>query len=112
MRDGWKVEPGDTHRDVISGSTEKVINHTINWESLSLRYGGQSSVLAYSNWACTSGAIEGVMQHSVNMGLLSQRYKTGSIGQVQVKYHTINTALLLQRYGANYVHDGSQSPLK
>ena len=100
MRDGWKVGSGDTHREVISGSTEKVIHHTIDWESLSWRYGGQSSVLAYSNWACTSGAIEGVVQHSVNMGLLSQRYKTGSIGQVQVKYHTINMALLRQHYGA------------
>jgi ribosomal protein L24 len=68
-------------------------------ERLSRRYKGEDSAVAHSNWARTSGVVEGVTQHSVNMSLLSQRYKTGGVGQVEVKHHTINMALLLHRYG-------------
>ena len=107
--DNFKVESGwsDT-----SSRAEKVIHHTINMEWLSRCYEGEGSAVAHSNWATASSAVEGVTQHSINMRLLSQRYKTGSIGQVQVKYHTLNTALLLQRYGATMYTMALQNPLK
>lgn len=93
--DSFKVESGWSG---TSSRAEKVIHHTINMEWFSRCHEGEGSAVARSNWATTSGAVEGAAHHSVNMRLLSQRYKTGGVGQAEVKHHTINMALLLRHY--------------
>lgn len=110
MRDGWKVEPRDPHREVTSGSTEKLIPHSIDMQSLSGRYKAGDSFKVESGWSDTSSRAEKVIHHTINMEWLSRRYEgEGSAvahsnwartsGAVEgVTQHSVNMRLLSQRY--------------
>lgn len=110
MRDGWKVEPRYPHREVTSGSTEKLMHHSIDMQSLSRRYKAGDSFKVESCWSDTSSRAEKVIHHTINMEWLSWRYKgEGSAvahsnwactsGVVEgVAHHSVNMGLLSQCY--------------
>jgi len=110
IRDGSKVEPGDSHWEVTSGSTKKLMHHSIDMQMFSRRYKADDSSKIESDWSDTSSSAEEVIHHTVNMESLSRRYKgndsTGAdsnwvstSGTVEgVAHHSLHMRLLSQCY--------------
>jgi len=110
IRDGSKVEPGDSHWEVTSGSTKKLMHHSIDMQMFSRRYKADDSSKIESDWSDTSSSVEEVIHHTVNMESLSRRYKgndsTGAdsnwvstSGTVEgVAHHSLHMRLLSQCY--------------
>jgi len=110
IRDGSKVEPGDSHWEVTSGSTKKLMHHSIDMQMFSRRYKADDSSKIESDWSDTSSSAQEVIHHTVNMESLSRRYKgndsTGAdsnwvstSGTVEgVAHHSLHMRLLSQCY--------------
>ena len=110
IRDGSKVEPGDSHWEVTSGSTKKLMHHSIDMQMFSHRYKADDSSKIEPDWSDTSSSAEEVIHHTVNMESLSRRYKgndsTGAdsnwvstSGTVEgVAHHSLHMRLLSQCY--------------
>lgn len=115
IRDGSKVEPGDSHWEVTSGSTKKLMHHSIDMQMFSRRYKADDSSKIESDWSDTSSSVEEVIHHTVNMESLSRRYKgndsTGAdsnwvstSGTVEgVAHHSLHMRLLSQCYETDSV---------
>jgi len=115
IRDGSKVEPGDSHWEVTSGSTKKLMHHSIDMQMFSRRYKADDSSKIESDWSDTSSSAEEVIHHTVNMESLSRRYKgndsTGAdsnwvstSGTVEgVAHHSLHMRLLSQCYETDSV---------
>ena len=110
IRDGSKVEPGDSHWEVTSGSTKKLMHHSIDMQMFSRRYKADDSSKIESDWSDTSSSVEEVIHHTVNMESLSRRYKgndsteadsnwVSTSGTVEgVAHHSLHMRLLSQCY--------------
>ena len=110
IRDGSKVEPGDSHWEVASGSTKKLMHHSIDIQMLSRRYKADDSSKIESDWSDASSSAEEVIHHTINMESLSRRYEgndsTGAdlnwaptSGTVEgVVYHSLHMRLPSQCY--------------
>ena len=115
IRDGSKVEPGDSHWEVTSGSTKKLMHHSIDMQMFSRRYKADDSSKIEPDWSDTSSSAEEVIHHTVNMESLSRRYKgndsTGAdsnwvstSGTVEgVAHHSLHMRLLSQCYETDSV---------
>jgi len=115
IRDGSKVEPGDSHWEVTSGSTKKLMHHSIDMQMFSHRYKADDSSKIEPDWSDTSSSAEEVIHHTVNMESLSRRYKgndsTGAdsnwvstSGTVEgVAHHSLHMRLLSQCYETDSV---------
>jgi len=115
IRDGSKVEPGDSHWEVTSGSTKKLMHHSIDMQMFSRRYKADDSSKIESDWSDTSSSVEEVIHHTVNMESLSRRYKgndsteadsnwVSTSGTVEgVAHHSLHMRLLSQCYETDSV---------
>jgi hypothetical protein len=76
--DGSKVVPGNSRLEVISGSTKKLIHHSIDMQMLFRRYGmkddGSKVVPGAPCSEVISGSTKKLVHHSIDMQMLFRRY--------------------------------------
>ena len=116
IRDGSKVEPGDSHWEVTSGSTKKLMHHSIDMQMFSRRYKADDSSKIESDWSDTSSSAEEVIHHTVNMESLSRRYGIRDGSKVEpgdshwevtsgstkkLMHHSIDMQMFSRRYKAD-----------